>query len=108
MTKADFPAGNGTTAGCAAAGYNSQAKYRGDKLVTGKYYEFVQGDVNLHGGEAFQVHENRGDTGLVAVFPSDEPELFSMRWDDDCRKIGKEPLPAPTPCSTGSCCPSSS
>lgn len=70
-------------------------------------YTFSQGDVILYGGEAYQVHENHGDSGLVAAFPSDEPALFSMRWNDECRKIGKEPLPAPTPCTTGGCCPSS-
>jgi len=42
-------------------------------MAGGKSYEFAQGDVILHGGEAYQVHENRGDSGLVAVFSCAEP-----------------------------------
>lgn len=75
-------------------------------MTAEKSYDFVQGDVILFEGETYQVHENQGETGLVAAFPADESELFSLHWNDECRKIGNEPLPAPTPCSTGGCCPS--
>ncbi|MCP4285207.1 MAG: hypothetical protein GY792_12260 [Gammaproteobacteria bacterium] len=71
-------------------------------------FDYREGDVVLFQGETYQVHENQGESGLVAAFPSDNPELFAMRWDDECRRIGHEPLPGPTPCSTGGECPSSS
>ncbi|MES9905993.1 MAG: hypothetical protein ABW168_25375 [Sedimenticola sp.] len=67
---------------------------------------FSPGDIILHQGEAYQVYENLGVKGRVAPFPGDDVELIDLEWDDHCRKIGNEPLPAPTPCSTGGCCPS--
>ncbi len=67
---------------------------------------FVPGDVVLLQGEAYQVLENFGDNGRVIPFPSEEVEPFLLEWMADgerARRIGNEPLPAPTPCSSGEC-----
>lgn len=68
--------------------------------------EFMLGDIILNQGEAYQIYENMGSKGRVAAFPGDDVELIEMEWDEHCRKIGNEPLPGPTPCSTGDSCPS--
>lgn len=67
---------------------------------------FVPGDVVLLQGETYQVLENRGTEGVVIPFPSDEVEPFKIEWvinGENARRIGNEPLPAPTPCSSGEC-----
>ncbi len=68
--------------------------------------DFSPGDVILHQGEAYQVHENLGQGGLVAPFPAVDIQLLELQWDASCRKIGHEPLPAPSPCASGVSCPS--
>ncbi|HEB96727.1 MAG TPA: hypothetical protein ENI96_09900 [Sedimenticola thiotaurini] len=73
--------------------------------MTGEGRGFVPGDIVLHQGEAYQVHENLGDRGRVAPFPAVDVELMELVWDGDCRRIGHEPLPAPTPCAGGGLCP---
>jgi len=70
-----------------------------------KVYDFVVGDILLYQGESYQVHENLGITGLVSVFPAADVELSPVEWNESYRKIGHEPLPAPTPCASGSCKP---
>jgi|TARA_B100000315_G_scaffold248899_1_gene279364 hypothetical protein len=70
-----------------------------------KVYKFVPGDILLHEGETYQVHENLGLTGLVSPFPSVDVVLTPVEWSDDYRKIGHEGLPGPTPCATGNCEP---
>ncbi|KAA3626530.1 MAG: hypothetical protein DWQ09_16000 [Proteobacteria bacterium] len=68
--------------------------------------QFVPGDVVLLQGEAYQVLENLGDEGMVIPFPSEEVEPFRLEWiveGERARRIGNEPLPAPTPCSSGEC-----
>ncbi|MDP6027654.1 MAG: hypothetical protein QGF47_08780 [Arenicellales bacterium] len=73
-----------------------------------KAYEFVAGDILLFEGETYQVHESLGTTGLVSRFPSIDVDPQVVDWNDDYRKIGHEPLPAPTPCAiTGDCTPPS-
>ncbi len=70
--------------------------------------EFVPGDILIHGGETYQVLENRGDHGLVIPFPSEITQGTRLAWDEDgqlARRIGNEPLPAPSPCSATGCCP---
>ena len=67
---------------------------------------FVPGDIVLLQGEAYQVFENRGESGMVIPFPSEEVEPFLLAWcvdNEHARRIGNEPLPTPTPCSTGEC-----
>lgn len=67
---------------------------------------FVPGDVVLLQGETYQVLENYGDSGSVIPFPSEDVEAFTLEWVADgerARRIGNEPLPAPTPCSGGEC-----
>ena len=74
-----------------------------------KTYDFVAGDILLYEGESYQVHESLGMTGLVSLFPSVDVDPQMVDWNDDYRKIGHEPLPAPTPCATtGSCTPPTS
>ncbi len=71
-----------------------------------KTYDFVAGDVLLYEGECYQVHESLGMTGLVSPFPSVDVDPQVVDWNDGYRKIGHEPLPAPTPCAaTGECTP---
>ncbi len=65
---------------------------------------FIPGDIILHEGEAYQVYENLGNAGRVAPFPGDNVKVIELEWDDQCRKIGNEPLPGPTPCSVGGAC----
>jgi hypothetical protein len=75
-------------------------------MVDHKTYDFIAGDILLYDGETYQVHESLGMTGLVSLFPSVDVDLQMVDWDDNYRKIGHEPLPAPTPCATdGSCTP---
>ncbi len=67
---------------------------------------FQPGDILVYQGETYQVLENLGDVGRVIPFPSEEAEPQELIWqtdNDEMRRIGNEPLPAPTPCSTGEC-----
>ncbi len=68
-------------------------------------FSFSPGDIVLCRGEAYQVHENLGDRGRVAPFPAVDLVLLELVWDQECRRIGHEPLPAPTPCASGGACP---
>lgn len=71
-----------------------------------KTYDFVAGDILLYEGETYQVHESLGMTGLLSPFPSVDVDPQIVDWNDEYRKIGHEPIPAPTPCATtGNCTP---
>ncbi|GAB4362119.1 MAG: hypothetical protein Kow006_33250 [Gammaproteobacteria bacterium] len=65
--------------------------------------QFQPGDVLVFRGETYQVLENLGDGGRVIPFPSEETVGEVVAWHAEMRRIGHEPLPAPTPCSTGEC-----
>ncbi len=69
-------------------------------------HDFSVGDIILYHGEAYQVYENMGEAGRVGTFPGEPVEMTEIKWDEHCRKIGHEPLPAPAPCASGGCCPS--
>ncbi len=67
---------------------------------------FQPGDILVYEGETYQVLENHGDSGKVIPFPGEEVEAQQMTWQSnnkEMRCIGNEPLPAPTPCSSGEC-----
>lgn len=80
--------------------------YTSPPMAERKDFAFVAGDILLFEGETYQVHESLGLTGLVSPFPSIDADPQVVDWNDDYRKIGHEPLPAPTPCAmTGDCTP---
>jgi len=68
-----------------------------------KTYDFAVGDILMYQGDSYQVHENLGTHGKVSLFPSVDVVLEEATWNEEYQKIGKAALPAPTPCSTGSC-----
>lgn len=72
-------------------------------MIELKAYDFAVGDILMYQGDSYQVHENSGAQGRVALFPSVDVILETVTWSEEYRKIGKAALPAPTPCSTGSC-----
>lgn len=72
-------------------------------MVQAKTYDFAVGDILIYEGDSYQVHENLGTHGKVSLFPSVDVVLDTVEWNDDFQKIGNAPLPAPTPCASGSC-----
>lgn len=69
-----------------------------------KSADFVAGDIVELYGETYQVLENRGETGLLIPFPSDEVPPQEVTWAAEkvpYTRIGHAQLPGPTPCSTG-------
>ena len=65
--------------------------------------DFIPGDIVELYGETYQVLENRGATGLLIPFPSNEVPAEEVAWDAEkvpYTKMGNAQLPGPTPCAT--------
>ena len=54
------------------------------------------------GGDA---GESAADHGMVIPYPSEITLGHKMVWEAGMRRIGNEPLPAPSPCSVDGSCP---